>query len=346
MLESGYVVFPHCVERIDFLGPPPGRGESLEGRARIRLAPDAKVVADLEVIDGRDRVRVRARGWEDQRIDMPDAFFRFRMSPRDTLLSSPWPAIPAGLAGGRGPACYRFVGEWPLSDVDGGIWRLVLAHLVLSRRERRQWMSRADQGRRRLDWLAGMVAAKDAARALVRERSGVALYPADIEIVDSEDGLLHADGGWAGTVAARPLITIAHLPDLGVAAAVDASRYRGVGVAVERIGRAGDESAAAGLAPEERALVPETADGTPAEWLSRMRCAKEAVARALGRGKVDSSRDLVVRRLGARDGIVRMEAAGALARRLLELEGVDLHAHTVREGDLILALSMFEGSAT
>jgi malonyl CoA-acyl carrier protein transacylase/phosphopantetheinyl transferase (holo-ACP synthase) len=342
MLESKYVVFPNRVERIDYLGSPSRLGGPLEGRARVRLAPDARVLADIQVVDTRDTVRVRVRGWEDKQIDMSKQFFRFRMSPREVSLSSAWSPIPAKSLEPGDLACYRF--DWKRSHIEceGGIWRLVLAHLVLSRDERRIWKSVMADDRRRRDWLAARVVAKDAVRAFVHQRSGIALYPADVEILTDEHGQPRVAVGDLPAITEQPVLSIAHADTLVVALVGDGSKYSAVGVAVEHLGGDHDDRASIAITWEEQALVESQLSAASHEWIARLRCAKAAVAKALGRSTVAASGSTIVRDVDILTGSIVLGRSDAPRGCAPGAEGYDMIADTAREDDLVSAVAFLE----
>src|SRR5262249_8287993 len=80
-LSRGYVVSPYRVRSIDFFGPPPPPGESLTGRARVSVEGEHRTSAEIEVADAAGACRLRLSGWQDKRIDMPEAFYRLRIDP-------------------------------------------------------------------------------------------------------------------------------------------------------------------------------------------------------------------------------------------------------------------------
>jgi 4'-phosphopantetheinyl transferase EntD len=167
----------------------------------------------------------------------------------------------------------------------GGIWRNVLAHLLLSREERAAW--EALPPARRDPWLRGRAAAKDALRALHGP-----MPPADVPVAADADGRPYAPNH-PGTA-----LSIAHCGQVAVAvAAADAVR---VGVDVEPVGPLAAEVAALAFDESERAALGGLAP-------VRGWCAKEAAAKALGIG-ID--RGLTALRIvGVDDDRIRLVAA-------------------------------------
>jgi malonyl CoA-acyl carrier protein transacylase/acyl carrier protein/phosphopantetheinyl transferase (holo-ACP synthase) len=215
-LSERYVVFPFHIKRIECYGELPPAGSQLTGRAQMNSVTDGEIEADFEVVDANGLVNVRIEGWTDKRVDMPDDFFRFRMSPLREKLSQPCP----NLSVDQSLISYSISLSDSLLRSERGIWRSVLAHLILSREERRSWSMLARSNNERTEWLLERVVAKDAARSFASEQWGVDLYPADIEILSDEQGrpfikcdeslgrtltlsLQHSDGTAVALVGAR-----------------------------------------------------------------------------------------------------------------------------------------------
>src|SRR5207245_9419170 len=105
-----------------------------------------------------------------------------RRSPSDPRIGRVWGATLAD-RGSATVAC-RLVDAFTdeLLDEGGGIWRLMLAHLLLSEEERAAWRELGVANRRRDQWLRGRAAAKDAVRWLWSARGDGPIPPADVRI--------------------------------------------------------------------------------------------------------------------------------------------------------------------
>src|SRR5262249_21359266 len=68
------------------------------------------------------------------------------------------------------------------------VWPRALARIALSPAERRTWLEMVSRRLPRRQWLIGRLAAKDACRLFLKERHGIELCPADVELVDDRDG--------------------------------------------------------------------------------------------------------------------------------------------------------------
>jgi len=223
----------------------------------------------------------------------------------------------------------------------GGIWQRVLVHLVLSRREREIWRSLRTPESRRLEWLLGRVVAKDAVRQHLKQRYGLILCPADIEILPDDDGRPVCQGVWTDQLPDVPILSLSHTSGVAMAVAGDCSAGVGVGVDIEHVGRMNEDVERLAFTPEEQELLSSVRHASDDGWPLRFWCAKEAVAKALGQGMIGGPQALVVKELDAGTGTVKVSLAGEMARRCPQSNNT-LTAHTARENDLIVATALCE----
>ena len=188
-LDRARVVFPFRMASLDLLAPPPAAGEAFECRAAIELRGDQLVNSDIEVIGADGLCRLRLRGWEDKRFDVPPAFHSLTVAAHYEAAVE---RLARRRAGGRTRSRGVPRGWVRELGADAGLWKQVWACRVLSRREREMFAALSLPPRRQLEWLAARTAAKEAVSALVRDASGVELLPAEIEILSgrcrSSDG--------------------------------------------------------------------------------------------------------------------------------------------------------------
>jgi len=342
-LETGFNVFPYRVEALHLYASrlePPGRAKC---QARIALVGDKQVRSDIDVLGPDGRLRMRLVGWEDRRFDLPRPFYRLRTSPREAILSTPWPAPVARFPVTEDFVCYR-LGGFPddFFETSQMIWRRVLAHLVLSRQEREVWRNLTGPEKRRTEWLLGRAVAKDAVRVFLKHRYGMELCPADVAIVADEHGQPVVQGPWTSEIGNLPVVSLAHSSGVAVALAGDGRNGARVGIDIEHIGRINAAVEQVAFTTEEQALlssVPVCADD---EWPLRLWCAKEAVGKALGRGMIGGPQALMVQALDVNTGIVEVILSGELARLFPQFAGRSIIAYTTREGDFIVATSLSE----
>ena len=341
-VETGAVVFPFHLEALHLYGPGPAAPERLKCQARSALVGDQQVRSDLDIVDGRGRLRARMVGWWDRRFDLPRSFLRFLHAPREVVLSETWTA-PGGEPAGGGLRAHRLALEsFPPAffTAHGGVWQKALAHLILGPRERELWRSLRTPEPRRLEWLLGRVVAKDALRSFLGERHNVRLAPADVEILPDENGRPVPAGAWTRDLSRVPVLSLSHAGGVAVAVVGDGSSATGVGVDLEHAGRLKDGAKDLAFTSAEQVLLAAVAEGPQESWPLRLWCAKEAVAKALGLGLVGGPRALVADRLDAESGTIQLRLSGEMAERFPAVDGRPLLAHTARERDVIVATSL------
>ncbi|OLC55794.1 MAG: hypothetical protein AUH92_01435 [Acidobacteria bacterium 13_1_40CM_4_69_4] len=204
-LERGFVVFPVGFERLDLYAPPLPPGAHAGCRVRGRSVGDDQIFADIEIVSGDGRTLARVTGWEVRRIDLPERFYAYRLAPRDVILSTPLPAP----APARDSVLCRLDLPERLLEADGRIWREGLAHTVLSRGEREAWRALPGAETRRTEWLLARLAAKDAVRLFLKERCGIRVCAADVEIGSDAHGRPVASGAWIGRAGGAPVLSMA-----------------------------------------------------------------------------------------------------------------------------------------
>ena len=213
-------VFPYGVEAVRAYGPPPEPGASFECRVRAELVGSAQTRCDIDIVDAAGNVLYAIEGWLDRRFELPEPFVRLRISPAESTLSAQWDTPAAALPATHGVVCQRLsCMTEDLLQAHGGIWLKVLAHLVLSRRERAEFESMTAVPKRRHEWLLGRTVAKDAVRRLVQQHVGLRLAPADIEIVRDRHGRPEVAGAWVSALGAAPNVSISHSCGTAVAVA-------------------------------------------------------------------------------------------------------------------------------
>jgi acyl transferase domain-containing protein/phosphopantetheinyl transferase len=339
-LASGFHVFPYRVEEVHIYGPNLRPGELAKCRARIAMVGQQQLRSDIDVIGPAGQLLVQLIGWWDRRFDLPDRFYRLRISPNDTLLSKSWPAAVAHFATPEAFSCCLLDElSYDLLESHGRIWQRVLAHLVLSRSERLAWRNLKGPEKRRIEWLLGRTAAKDAVRSYMKQHHGVSLYPADIEIEQDEHGKPLARGKWAQTTVAIPAVSLAHAGGVAVAVAGNDRQCRGVGIDIERMHEQREEFESIAFASEERTLLMSLDGVSKGEWILRLWCAKEALAKALGRGMIEGPQGLRIRNVDVHTGLVTLALLGQLAKEFPDLARKHIEAYTARENNLVFAIS-------
>jgi phosphopantetheinyl transferase len=178
----------------------------------------------------------------------------------------------------------------------------------------------AIDARRRRRWLLGRIAVKDAVRRHLWARGEGHVWPVEIGVANEPSGRPVLVGPRAGALR----VSVARKDELAVAIVGDGVD---VGIDVEKIAPRTPAFVDTAFVASELAL----GDGRDRdEWLTRLWCAKEAVAKARGTGISDPKR-LVVR------GIAAERTPLASDPTLVRLELDDAVVDTARDGDYIVA---------
>lgn len=351
-LGTDFSSFPSSIDRIDL---PAARTEAtagavLAGRLGFQDAQGAAVGApqarflhgDFTCTAPDGTMLLRASGWRDRFFRVPHRFYEARYRPREASCGGPLQGVFAGQPDGVVLWSVPAFAPGFLEEA-GGIWLRVLAATVLSRRERATWRGFTGPLKRRHDWLMGRIALKEAARAWIARHYGVALLPADLEVVvaaGGKPGLAPEGLAALGLSGAPPEVALTHAG--GAALAVAAPPGQAVGIDMDLVGAVAPELLAEGaFSPAECALLgvgaadspdadsPDAAGRLLAGW-----CAKEAVAKALGEGLTGRPRAFVLRAFAPGEG------AGAAVADIVTPAGETLQAMVARQGDVVMALAL------
>jgi phosphopantetheinyl transferase (holo-ACP synthase) len=220
----------------------------------------------------------------------------------------------------------------------GELWQKVLAHLVLSRGERETWRKlQKSTFRRRLDWLRGRVAAKDAVLFLVKTRYKLDLGPADVEIITGDQGRPVVQGTWITQIHEPILLSLAHSHEMAVAISrfgKDGSETQGIGVDLEWVDTNHQSNLI--LTESEQALLANKQTHPEEAWLLRLWCAKEAVGKSFGVGLAGSMEQIIATDFDPQTGIVQIKLAGKMADKFPQ-NGQLLTVNTLRDNNYVVA---------
>ncbi len=335
-------IFPYRLERLECYRPPQPAGTRLECRVYVRHVDEMVIHSDIEICDASGNLHYRLKSWEDRRFRLPTALWRLRIQPRATLLSEPWNDVLRPEFRERGVVCRRLT-EIPrgLLEMSHGIWLEMLAALILSRRERDYWRAMAATDKRRIDWLLGRAAAKDAVRILAKQLRGAEACAADVEILAGPEGRPVVSEATIARLGIDAQVSIAHSGSYWLALASPSGADL-VGVDVESMDRDVDAIQAVAFGEQERELLGGLAGADRFEWAIRLWCAKEAAAKALGRGLsrgLESVRGAAIR---PEEGLIEIEIGGALQSDFPELAGKRLLASTIRENGVVGSALVWE----
>jgi malonyl CoA-acyl carrier protein transacylase/phosphopantetheinyl transferase (holo-ACP synthase) len=313
--QKGLSVFPIKLDRLEVLSGALQPGERALCRARVTHVDEDWLRSDIEVVRQDGTVMVRMHKWEDRRLDLPPRLYAFRISPHEVFLSDEWPQVLVGLPNASTCKACRLRLPRTVLEAHGGLWLRVLAYLVLSRDERREWqrLSPAPVSRR-LDWLAGRIAAKDAVRLLLEPQLGL-LRLADIEIYVDQRGRPAVRGQWMEPGRGATHVTIAHSGGEALAIATDGRSCAGLGADLEQMSRVGEVVRSAALTEREDRWLAAVEQHARTEWAARFWCAKEAVSKALGCGLTHGGQEIEVCDVDRERGVLSLAIGSSDERR-------------------------------
>jgi phosphopantetheinyl transferase len=198
-----------------------------------------------------------------------------------------------------------------------------LAERILEEDERVRWRQ-LHAAKRRREWLFGRIAAKEAVLDLLLAERGIEADPRAVTILSDSWGRPVAGGSAVASAGLDCAVSIAHTD--GTAMALAAATTAGVGLDLERTDRRRGAWEPAAFTAAERQVLDEASEGDRFDRALRLFCAKEAVAKALGRGLMGSPLNL---RLAAADPSLAsfdLEVTGRLEQALPERAGRPLRA--------------------
>ncbi|MEA3337593.1 MAG: beta-ketoacyl synthase N-terminal-like domain-containing protein [Chloroflexota bacterium] len=339
-LERGFTVFPYQLKALHFFGPALPPGEQVTCQVRGTFLDNLQMTSDIDIIDAEGNLRMRLNGWDDKRFDIPRQFYRFILNPGEVRLSEPWSAPLNGHAGGEEFESRRVAGfSQDFLKAHYHFWEKVLAHLVLARSERQVWREMGSD-KRRIEWLLGRVAAKEAFAIFVYKLYNISLNIADIEISTDERGRPYVEGQWLSQIDRPISLSISHAGDVAAAVVGHVSpegRMPGIGIDLEPVQRLETSFAGVAFTEQERSLLQELVESDDETWSLRLWCAKEAVGKALGVGLANGPHSVAIDRVDPDSGFVYMNLAGGLEEEFSDLSGENMAAYTTQENGFVVA---------
>jgi acyl transferase domain-containing protein/phosphopantetheinyl transferase (holo-ACP synthase) len=337
-IERGTDLFPYRVAAFHCYAPSPPTGTQLECRVVRRSETDKVIHSDIEVLDRQGKVYYRLENWETRRFRQPPRFLHLRVDPKQAFVSTQWNASLSIPQGGPPVICCR-VEELTHEFLDSshGVWLKTLAYLALSARERQVWDSMQAVSKRRHEWLLGRCAAKDAVRLLLREQKGVELCAADVEIIPDAYGRPHVEGPWKRQLGVEVSVSITHSSGVAAAVATLGNGLR-VGFDLEHSGRERGRFEDLAFAEEEKRLLESLSEDLRDAWALRLWCAKEAVAKALGKGFSHGFTSVRIDDVAVDTGRANLKLDGELLSEFPEFRDKSITAQTRQVNGFLSAL--------
>jgi hypothetical protein len=164
-------VLPARIGAVRRYGPQPPAGQPLDCTVRIRQVTETEMRADAELCTAGGQLWCRIEGWVTRRFATDDAIWKVKMDPGNNTLS--WAA----------PGGWNVLRErWP-----DPASREMIMRRHLNAAERAEYGRITPLQQRR--WLLGRIAVKDAVRRVLWERGAGPIYPCELTVSDTSDGV-------------------------------------------------------------------------------------------------------------------------------------------------------------
>ena len=279
----GFNCFPFRLGRFTPYAAPPPSGTQVVCRGDLALTDPQRLEAAFDLIAPDGQLLMRCEHWEDRKFSVPDRYYDYRLRPQSEYIS-----VEHEAGRGDGIVTRRLVPfEEGFLDQGWGIWKRMLAHMALSRHERATFYNLPVTGPRREEWLMGRIAVKDAVREWARQRHGLHLAPADVEILTDELGAPSVHCAALQPVG-TPHISLAHSRRHAIATAAEVA----VGIDYQRIGQVRVEELIRGAMTQREARSIHDAPVSDQPRIAvAIWAAKEAAAKSVGTGLEGRPRD-------------------------------------------------------
>lgn len=269
--------FPFQVDAVYQYTDPLPAGQPIRFCSRMEFISEHQIEADFELKDAHGRIVYQIEGWKDICYQVPrNNFYPCRISPQTEFLSTPWMQMETELI-------IRRMSPFPENFLDAswGIWKRMLAHLMLNSSERKIWYALPDNnGLRRTEWLFGRIAAKDAVRQWAQQHLGISLAPVDIEIRTTEMGKPYAVSSILQQIKI-PDLSISHSQGFAIAGLAPENQL--IGIDLERY-QNNNEFLQNAFTLQENSLFDSIVEETKNFARLGLWSAKEAASKAIGLG--------------------------------------------------------------
>jgi acyl transferase domain-containing protein/phosphopantetheinyl transferase (holo-ACP synthase) len=334
--SSGFNVFPYRLDEVDLYGGCLDSGAVLEGRLSVQRLSDLQIRGEVSVLTPAGQLYMQVRGWESRTFDLPETFYGMLHGKPDLVLGTEWTALQR-CAPPHVRCAVRKVGGFSRELLlgSGQIWLKVLAHQVLSRKERQSWDALDDDDDLRMRWLLERAASKDAVRSLMNTGRGAEICLADIEIgSDGKGNPVVVNSSGAGMDLA-PVLSVAYADGVAAAVALDPSAGFRPGLELSAIMDPGGVTDAEAFSESELKALEAVTCGSYFEMRVRLDCARAAIAKAAPLAQEDEGRRIIVRELDQSTGAVVATGGNESKGPAVEALSTPWTAFTLMEEGLI-----------
>ncbi|MEO6811736.1 MAG: phosphopantetheine-binding protein, partial [Isosphaeraceae bacterium] len=322
-LREGDVMFPLRLAELTFYGDDPAEGSEVVCRIAIQDAERHRVRVDADLIGPSGQVWMRLKGWEDWRFYWPGRYRDVFRQPNTVLIGERLNLLDPALAA---------VWLEPPADMGRPVWRDVLEWTQLGPAERASITDNRCPDSLRSQRLWALIAAKEAVRRLWLDQGGAPVYPADLLIEHDSQDRPFIRSHLEPTRADLPKVSIAHADGVAVALAASDPKAR-VGIDVERIEARGANFESFTMSAAEQSFFDHLSSMSLSlpEWVSRVRTARRAAARATGLDDQESNFEVIDADVNT--GMMLVQLSPPLAGSSFD----PIHIPTVRRGEYIWA---------
>lgn len=326
---TGAFSFPFRLRKLELFGAQPHEGSRLKCYLRLTGVTPKSHVCDITVTDGNGVALMSISGWEELTERIPAEYRELVLQPANTFLTR---RVSSDMLGDPATeVASAFITDIPyqIFERNEELWLKTFSHVILGAQERDEFRNMPGSTSRRVEWLFGRVAAKEAVRRYLMDFHQARWSDADIQIWRDDSGKPHALGEWGDHLSSKIDIAIAHTAQFVIALAAANAR---VGVDVESATRDLSEEFTAGVfVPEELELAANAANASQA--IIRFWCAKEAVSKALGTGIRYSPREMRVADYQPDTGriVVRLEGAWLDAFKKFRGRDIEVASRIMRD---------------
>lgn len=260
-LPENCLAMPIGVDRIEFHAADPEVGELLQAQVRIRELTDLECVSDHRLFNQHGQCVLSITGWKTRRYQMDKPLWE-NSRKLDTQACSI--ELPPNIA--------LFEDRY-----DTAILRDYLSRRYLSALEQRLYQSIAPKRKRQ--WLAGRVAAKDSVFFLLKSNGIASVFPQEMCVYNDDNGKPVLHPNVSTTVPVNLHISISHKDQYAVAIA----DTQPVGIDIERIENFSESAINLAFSSQENSLVLRAGEDRTLCFL-RAWVAKEAYGKYRGTG--------------------------------------------------------------
>ncbi|CAN5432420.1 hypothetical protein BH11CYA1_BH11CYA1_41480 [soil metagenome] len=301
---SATALLPFFIESIDFYLNPATLAAQVEVAATLPALSERATEAEVEVMSA-GQLALRINSINSRRVVLNEAWQNFVANPYSSFLSTSI-LTTEQLSNQVRERCAIMQVSQDLLSEDEVILEWCLDYL-LTKNELNQWRSLGQSKKRKIDWLLGRIAAKDAIRTLVRSGIGRILGPHDVEIYNHADRSPYAV---IKDVAVAPVaVSITHSNGKGIALAsfIDVGHP---GIDAETISSRDSDFASSFMQPSELKQLESCPTASLNAEITRIWTAKESMYKA-HLGKFEASKFEILESNPSSDLIVISGGNGA-----------------------------------